>query len=127
MLGLIGCSGTTTDAISSISTLLNNIAIEENVTDVTPVSKTGMATLSWLPPTENTDGSTLTDLAGYKIYYGTSPSSLTNSITISTEGITEYVVADLLVNTVYYFTITSINIDNVESSFSIIVSQKIAG
>lgn len=32
----------------------------------------GSATLSWTPPTKNTDGSRLTDLAGYKIYYGTS-------------------------------------------------------
>ena len=33
---------------------------------------TGSATLSWLPPTTNIDGSPLTNLAGYKIYWGTS-------------------------------------------------------
>ena len=28
-------------------------------------------TLSWDPPTTNADGTPLTDLAGYKVYYGT--------------------------------------------------------
>ncbi len=32
----------------------------------------GTATLSWTPPTQNTDGSPLTDLAGYRVYWGTS-------------------------------------------------------
>ena len=39
---------------------------------------TGSATLSWTAPALNSDGSQLTDLAGYHIYYGTSPSSLSN-------------------------------------------------
>lgn len=37
-------------------------------------------TLKWTPPTTNTDGSTLTDLAGYKVYYGTSPTMSVNTI-----------------------------------------------
>ena len=36
----------------------------------------GSATLSWMPPTENADGSALTDLAGYRIYYGRNPNTL---------------------------------------------------
>ncbi len=35
-----------------------------------------VATLSWEPPTENTDGSELTDLQGFYVYIGESPSSL---------------------------------------------------
>src|SRR5690606_15761687 len=34
------------------------------------------ATLSWVAPTQNTDGTTLTNLAGYRIHYGSSPSVL---------------------------------------------------
>jgi len=33
----------------------------------------GDATLSWTAPGTNTNGSALTDLSGYKLYYGTSP------------------------------------------------------
>lgn len=35
------------------------------------------ACVHWTPPTKNTDGSTLTNLSGYRIYFGTSPSALT--------------------------------------------------
>jgi VCBS repeat-containing protein len=40
-------------------------AFEINVVDETST----VVTLSWLPPTHNTDGSSLLDLRGYKIYY----------------------------------------------------------
>src|SRR5690606_15160435 len=39
-------------------------------------SGSGSARLSWTPPTENLDGSALTDLAGYVIQYGNSPDAL---------------------------------------------------
>ncbi len=40
----------------------------------------GDATLSWDPPTTNADGTPLTDLAGYRIYYGTSSGSYSQNI-----------------------------------------------
>ncbi len=40
----------------------------------------GSATLSWKPPTENADGSALTNLAGYRIYYGRNRDNLTESV-----------------------------------------------
>lgn len=42
---------------------------------------TGSVTLSWEAPVLNSDGSELNDLAGYKIYYGSS-SNYTNSIDV---------------------------------------------
>ncbi len=35
----------------------------------------GSVTLNWTAPTQNEDGTTLTDLDGYKIYWGTTPGS----------------------------------------------------
>ena len=55
----------------------------------------GTALVSWTPPTENTDGSTLTDLAGYRIRYGTSPGSYSDTITINGSSLTSYLVEDL--------------------------------
>ena len=52
----------------------------------------GSATLSWTAPTQNDDGSPLTDLAGFKIYYGTAPGNHPTSIQIANPGITTYVV-----------------------------------
>ena len=84
----------------------------------------GSATLNWIPPTQNEDGSPLTDLAGYKIYYGTSAGDHANEITINNPGITTYVVNNLSTNT-WYFVSTSFNASGVESVFSNAVSRTI--
>jgi len=43
---------------------------------------TGSVTLSWDAPTTNLDGTPLTDLAGYKVYYGRTSSNYSNSVAI---------------------------------------------
>jgi hypothetical protein len=77
----------------------------------------GSATLSWSAPTENEDGTTLTDLAGYKLYWGTTPGTYTDSATIDNPSITTYVVDNLAPGT-YEFVATAYNADGVESRFS---------
>jgi len=74
----------------------------------------GAATLSWTPPTTNTDGTSLTNLAGYNIYYGADPSSLTNKIQVSNAGLTSYTVTGLGPGT-HYFTISAYSVNGVES------------
>ena len=74
-------------------------------------------TLSWTPPTENDDGSALMDLAGYKIYWGTTPGVYTNSVTLNNPGLTSYVVDNLAAGT-YEFVATSFNSSGVESMYS---------
>ena len=78
---------------------------------------TGSVTLSWTPPTQNEDGTTLTDLDGYKIYWGTTPGSYPNSVTIENEGLSSYVVDNLAPGT-YEFVATSFNDARVESVYS---------
>ena len=56
---------------------------------------TGSAALSWQAPTTRTDGTPLTNLAGYHIRYGTSSGSYNNVITIPNGGITNAVVSNL--------------------------------
>ena len=93
----------------------------------TPTPTTGAATLNWMPPTENMDGSTLEDLAGYKIYYGTSPDSFPNVISLNNPGLSSLVIESLSTNTTYYFSITALNSSGIESRFSNIVSKNIQG
>jgi hypothetical protein len=88
-------------------------------------SSNGSVTLSWLPPTTNTNGTALTNLAGYKIYYGTSPSSLTQSVQITNPGMADYVIDNLSPAT-WYFSLVSYNSADVESPLSAIVSKTIA-
>ena len=77
----------------------------------------GSATLSWTAPTENEDGSPLTDLAGYKIYWGTTPGTYPNLVTINNPGITIYVIENLGPGT-YEFVSTAFNAAGVESAYS---------
>jgi hypothetical protein len=80
--------------------------------------------LSWTAPDQNTDGSTLTNLAGYRIYYGASANTLDQVIDIKTIGITAYVIDNLTAGT-YYFSIRAYNSVGVESALSNIVSDTI--
>ena len=77
----------------------------------------GSATLSWLPPTENVDGSPLLDLAGYRLYWGQQSGNYTNSIQIANPGITTYVVENLTSGT-HYFAATAVSQSGVESARS---------
>jgi hypothetical protein len=85
---------------------------------------TGSATLSWIPPTTNTDGSPLTNLAGYRIYWGTTQGTYPNSATLSNPGLTSYVVGSLTPGT-YYFVATAVNTIGIESTFSTVASKTI--
>ncbi len=77
----------------------------------------GSITLSWTAPTENEDGTALTDLAAYKFYYGTSSGSYPNRVRVDNPGITTFVIENL-VPTTYYIVATAINDAGVESRFS---------
>ena len=77
----------------------------------------GSATLSWTAPTQNTDGSPLTNLAAYMIYYGTASGSYDSEIRIDNPGVTSFVVEDLVPDT-YFFVATAVNGEGVESAFS---------
>lgn len=65
----------------------------------------GSATVSWAPPTQNTSGSSDTDLVGYYIYYGTSADALTQIVSVAGGTITTYVIGNLAPGT-YYFSVS---------------------
>jgi hypothetical protein len=100
------------------STALNPFAIA-----VTAISN-GRATLSWTAPTENTDGSTLANLAGYRIRYGTNASALTQTIVINNASVTTFVVEDLAPAT-WYFAVTAVNSTGSESAYSNVADKQI--
>jgi len=85
---------------------------------------TGSVTLSWTPPTQNEDGSPLSNLAGYKIYWGKSADSYTNSVTVNNPGLATYVV-EQLTPAVWYFAITALSSNGAESGHSNVASKTI--
>jgi hypothetical protein len=115
-LPTLGDVGTYNGITISVSDGPNSASLAAYSISVTQVSL-GSATLSWTPPTQNDDGSTLTDLAGYKIYYGTNSGSYSTPIRIDNPGISTYVVENLTPTT-YYFVATAFNSSGVESAFS---------
>lgn len=84
----------------------------------------GSVTLSWQPPTQNEDGSPLRDLAGYRIYLGRSPESLSRVIVLNNPGLTRYVVENLSPST-WHFAMTSFNRNGRESRRSATASKHI--
>jgi hypothetical protein len=84
----------------------------------------GSASLAWTPPTQNTDGTSLTDLAGYTIYYGTNSTALTSKIVIANPGASAYTLGNLGSGT-YYFGITAYTAGGAESALSNIGSKVI--
>jgi hypothetical protein len=109
------------------STPATGTTVASNSKSTTPVrtsNATGNATLDWMPPTENSDGSTLTNLAGYTVYYGTSPDNLTQSVKITNPGLTAYTVTDLPAGT-WYFAVTSYSSAGAESSRTSTISTTI--
>jgi hypothetical protein len=85
---------------------------------------TGSATLSWAPPTQNNDGTPLTNLAGYKIYWGTDQNSLANSATVTNAGLSSYVV-DQLTPATWFFATKAFNALGVESALSNVASKTV--
>lgn len=78
---------------------------------------TGAAELSWTVPTENTDNTPLTDLAGFKLYWGTAPGSYPNSVQLDNPGLMSYVIENLPYAH-YYFVATAFNSMGRESAQS---------
>ena len=74
-------------------------------------------TLNWTAPTRNTDGSALTNLAGYKIYYGKVSRQYSNVVTVQGAGATSYAVTGLTAGA-WYFAIRSVDVMGVMSNYS---------
>ena len=89
-----------------------------------PPSSVGMATLSWEAPTTDTSGRALTNLGGYRIYYGTDKSALSQTVSVNTIGMQTYVIDNLGAGT-WYFAIRAVTNNGVESALSKVVSKTI--
>lgn len=110
-----------TDGTNSVSLAGFNIAVTASTT---PPPTTGSATLSWQPPTERTDGTSLTNLNGYRIYYGSSPGNYASTVNLTNPGLTSYVIENLAGGT-WYFVMTAVDGTGLESARTNPVSKTI--
>jgi hypothetical protein len=89
-----------------------------------PSASSGAVTLNWTPPTENVDGTPITNLSGYDIRYGTASGDYTQAVSVASPGIATYVVDNLTPGT-YYFSISATESDGSQSPLSPEVSATV--
>jgi hypothetical protein len=92
-----------------------------SITVTAPATTTGTATVSVTPPAQNSDGTPLTNLAGMRVYYGTSPTSLSQQIQLASTTPTTYTVSNLASGT-WYFGATAYTTAGTESALSPVVT-----
>jgi hypothetical protein len=114
-------AGTYSNIVISVSDGKASAALAAFAITVADASS-GAASLTWVPPTQNTDGSTLTNLAGYRIVYGVSATQLTQTIQVTNAGTSSYVVENLAPGT-YYFAIRAYTSGGAESTDSNVVAK----
>jgi Putative Ig domain len=116
-------AGTYSNIVISASAGSASASLPAFAITVTQASS-GSATLSWIQPMQNTNGSALTNLAGYRIYYGTSAANLSQVIQLPGTALTTYVVSSLSSAT-WYFGMTAYDSAGVESALSNLGSKAI--
>jgi hypothetical protein len=115
--------GTYSNIIITVSDGTNAVSLSPFSITVNSVSL-GSATLSWTPPTQNTDGSPIDALGGYRILYGTSAATLTQSVGVMNPSLSSYVVTNLSPAT-WYFAVVAISASGAESTPSGVASKTI--
>jgi len=90
---------------------------------VTQIS-TGTVTVNWSTPTQNTNGTPLVNLAGFRVLFGTSADNLTQSDQIANPGVTSYVLSNLAPGT-WYIALVDYTTSGVQSSLSNIASTTV--
>ena len=93
----------------------------ETTVEVTNATNNSV-TLIGEAPTTNADDSALTDLGGYKIYYGTSSGNYTQEVNVGNVNTYTLTLAD---GATYYFTVTAYDTLGNESEYSNEVNKTI--
>ncbi len=111
----VNSSGLATTVATGNVTITAGLWIISGNTPLT-VTTAGIIRLAWKPLTTYADGSPLTDLAGYKIYYGTAPGTYGQLIDVGS--VTTYTLVGLAQGQTYYIAATAYDTYNNESDFS---------
>jgi hypothetical protein len=101
-------------------------AFSITVTGTAAATGSGTATVKWVAPTENSNGTALTNLAGYTVYYGTDASTLSQaqSVQVANPAALSYTVTGLTSGT-WYFAVASYTTGGQASTLSAVSSKTI--
>mgnify|MGYP002065096227 FL=1 len=114
---LTACGGgsTSTNPVDDLG------SVDSGTTGTTTVAaqQVGSASLSWRAPAARVDGESLplTEIAGYRIYYGTRSGQYEFQTPIDDAYTSSITIDDLPVGT-YYFVMTTVDVNGLESGYS---------
>jgi hypothetical protein len=111
----VNSSGLATAVAAGTATIT---AASGNISGNTTLTVTlaGTISLAWDPPTTNADGSPLTDLSGYQIYYGTASGTYDSPIDVG--NVTTYTLTGLTKGQTYYIVVIAYDTFNDDSDSS---------
>jgi Putative Ig domain len=115
-------AGTSGSILISVSDGGTSSALAPFSIDVVQSATAGAASLSWLSPPANSNGTL--EVEGYHIYFGNSATNLTHVVNVESPSATSFVINNLPAGT-WYFGIAAYNVEKVESSLSAIVGAAI--
>jgi hypothetical protein len=116
-----GSNGLATSVASGTTTITATAGGKSGSTTLTAMAPSPV-TLSWDAPTTYNDGKTpldpATDIAKYRIYYGTSSRTYTQAVDVVNPGTTTITQTLNLMPGTYFFAVTDIDISGQESAYS---------
>jgi len=119
-LQMTACSSE--DILTAVDSDIYSGTTTENVTATEKEKENNVPTditLAWVAPAEREDNSalSLSAIAGYKVYFGTTQGQYSKSLSISDGSASDYTFNGFAADT-YYFVITTIDNDGRESQYS---------
>lgn len=102
-------------------------AITPITAPIVPAEVTPVVSLSWVAPVEREDGApiSMAEIAGYRIYYGTSKGGYKEQMHINDSSIMHATLSGLATGT-YYMVVTTLDVDGRESTYSQEVKQTVS-
>ena len=116
-------TGSYDDILISVSNGVGDASLPEFSLQVSDTVE-GSATVDWDPPLDNVDGSVLTDLAGFRVYYGRLPDHLANRVEIANPGVTSAVIDNLSPET-WYFAVAAYTRGGIEGELSEVLAYSV--
>ena len=116
--GNLGSSGSVSTGSLSVGTTfsLSCTGPGGSALEMISIAVRGPVQLSWAPPTENVDGTPLTDLSAYRIYYGDTSRTYAQVVEVGNPAATSHTLT--LASGDYYVAMTAVDVDGNESAYS---------
>ena len=93
-----------------------SLSLKEVTKQLHTATQTGQAKLRWDAPTLNNDGTVLTDLTGYKLYFGQASKKYNSVIDVGNS--TPFTLLGLTAEETYFFAVRAYNLSGKENDIS---------